>query len=151
MSALSDAIEQFIKEMMEQSDEIALQRNELAHHFSCAPSQINYVLATRFTPDRGYLILSRRGGGGYVRITRVDMEADVLLHDMFTRQLGDKLSYRQCEAMLLRLKEADIISDEIYDLVLHLLHDVGLPSKELQDYVRAHIMRNFLLKLLKEA
>ena len=69
---LSDTIEQFIKDMMqrEQQAEIDLKRNELAEYFHCAPSQINYVLATRFTPDHGYVITSQRGGGGYIRIVR---------------------------------------------------------------------------------
>ena len=65
---LSDAIEQFIKELLsEESTEVELKRNELAEYFGCAPSQINYVLATRFSPDHGYVTESRRGGGGYRR------------------------------------------------------------------------------------
>ncbi|MEL7601687.1 MAG: CtsR family transcriptional regulator, partial [Bacillota bacterium] len=74
MSVLSDSIELFIKELLDQSDEVSLQRNELAQHFNCAPSQINYVLATRFTPDKGYIIESRRGGGGYIRVLRLSVE-----------------------------------------------------------------------------
>lgn len=73
MRLLSDSIEDFIKALMEdeqdQQQAIELRRNELAEHFQCAPSQINYVLATRFTPDHGYVIESRRGGGGYIRIS----------------------------------------------------------------------------------
>ena len=69
---LSDSIEQFIKDLLkEESTEVELKRNELAEYFGCAPSQINYVLATRFSPDHGYLTESRRGGGGYIRIVRV--------------------------------------------------------------------------------
>ena len=69
---LSDTIEQFIKTMLQQGQpEIELKRNELAEYFHCAPSQINYVLATRFTPDHGYVISSQRGGGGCIRIVRV--------------------------------------------------------------------------------
>ena len=75
MRLLSDSIEDFIKALMEdeqdQQQAIELRRNELAEHFQCAPSQINYVLATRFTPDHGYVIESRRGGGGYIRIMRL--------------------------------------------------------------------------------
>ena len=64
---LSDSIERFIKTLLEQEEtEIELKRNELAEYFGCAPSQINYVLATRFTPDHGYVIESQRGGGGYI-------------------------------------------------------------------------------------
>ena len=76
MRLLSDSIEDFIKELMEdeqdQQQAIELRRNELAEHFQCAPSQINYVLATRFTPDHGYVIESRRGGGGYMSISSAD-------------------------------------------------------------------------------
>ena len=72
MRLLSDSIEDFIKALMaDETPEIELRRNELAEHFQCAPSQINYVLATRFTPDHGYVIESRRGGGGYIRIVRM--------------------------------------------------------------------------------
>ena len=71
MAQLSDSIEQFIKNLMEEDRQIDLKRNELAQHFGCAPSQINYVLATRFSIDHGYVIESRRGGGGYVRIIRI--------------------------------------------------------------------------------
>ena len=68
---LSDSIEQFIKDLLnEEATEVELKRNELAEYFGCAPSQINYVLATRFSPDHGYLTESRRGGGGYIRIVR---------------------------------------------------------------------------------
>ena len=85
MRLLSDSIEDFIKTLMEseqnQQHEIELRRNELAEHFQCAPSQINYVLATRFTPDHGYVIESRRGGGGYIRIMRLASSSrEELLH-----------------------------------------------------------------------
>ena len=76
---LSDTIEHFIKELMTQEEpEVELRRNELAEYFSCAPSQINYVLATRFTPDNGYIIESRRGGGGYIRIVRIVRSLSVI-------------------------------------------------------------------------
>ena len=76
MAQLSDSIEQFIKELMCEEAHIELRRNELAQHFGCAPSQINYVLATRFSVDHGYIIESRRGGGGYVRIVRTHQRAE---------------------------------------------------------------------------
>lgn len=76
MAQLSDSIEQFIKDLMEEDRQIDLKRNELAQHFGCAPSQINYVLATRFSIDHGYVIESRRGGGGYVRIIRIQRAND---------------------------------------------------------------------------
>ena len=76
MAQLSDAIERFIKDLMEEGAQVEVKRNELAQHFGCAPSQINYVLATRFSVDHGYVIESRRGGGGYVRIVRMHSSPD---------------------------------------------------------------------------
>ena len=89
---LSDAIEQFIKTMLTQeAPEVELKRNELAEYFNCAPSQINYVLATRFTPDHGYIIESRRGGGGYVRIVRMRERGDGNLLNMLLKRVGWRL------------------------------------------------------------
>ena len=87
---LSDAIEKFIKAMLTQDEqEIELKRNELAQYFNCAPSQINYVLATRFTPDHGYIIESRRGGGGYIRIFRMEHDtSQQLIYLLHEREIG---------------------------------------------------------------
>ena len=87
---LSDTIEQFIKTMLTHDEnEIELKRNELAEYFNCAPSQINYVLATRFTPDHGYLIQSRRGGGGYIRIFRMQQDTSEQLVYLLEERVGD--------------------------------------------------------------
>ena len=86
MAQLSNEIEKFIKDLMEDDSQVELKRNELAQHFGCAPSQINYVLATRFTIDHGYVIESRRGGGGYVRIVRMRQESGRnLLQELLAR------------------------------------------------------------------
>ena len=87
---LSDTIESFIKELLSQNEtEVELKRNELAEYFGCAPSQINYVLATRFTPDHGYVIESRRGGGGYIRIMRVVKSGSQHLLYLIHERIGD--------------------------------------------------------------
>ena len=89
---LSDAIEQFIKTMLTQeAPEVELKRNELAEYFNCAPSQINYVLATRFTPDHGYIIESRRGGGGYIRIFRMAQDTSEHLLYLLHQRVGDSI------------------------------------------------------------
>ena len=88
MAQLSDTIEQFIKALMEQDKQIEVRRNELAQHFGCAPSQINYVLATRFSVNHGYIIESRRGGGGYIRIVRLQPKNGRNLLDTLIHQVG---------------------------------------------------------------
>lgn len=86
---LSDSIESFIKQMLtDEEPEIELRRNELAEYFGCAPSQINYVLATRFSPDHGYMTESRRGGGGYIRIVRVVQDSSQQLLYLINQRIG---------------------------------------------------------------
>ena len=98
---ISDSIESFIKEMLgEDSPEVELKRNELAQYFGCAPSQINYVLATRFSPDQGYLTESRRGGGGYIRIVRVVQSESQPLTYWIRDRIGDALSEEEAVRIL---------------------------------------------------
>ena len=92
MAQLSDNIEHFIKELMCEEAQIDLRRNELAQHFGCAPSQINYVLATRFSVDHGYIIESRRGGGGYVRIVRMQERDEGNLLDALLSRVGNSVT-----------------------------------------------------------
>ncbi len=100
MSLISDNIELFIKEMMREMEGAAyeLRRNELAEKFGCAPSQINYVLQTRFTPERGYVIESRRGGGGCIKVYRVDADrhdiAKTIVNGYITKDSLDEKSVR---------------------------------------------------------
>ena len=110
---LSDSIEHFIKTMLsEESTEVELKRNELAEYFGCAPSQINYVLATRFSPDHGYLTESRRGGGGYIRIVRVVESGSQRLMYLINERIGDSLGEEECVRLISQLKEQRIISAE---------------------------------------
>ena len=102
---LSDSIETFIKTLLaEDEPEVELKRNELAEYFGCAPSQINYVLATRLSPDHGYLIESRRGGGGYIRIVRI-VQSDAIGEEEASRlvqQLTEQKLVTAQEAALMR-------------------------------------------------
>ncbi len=149
MSVLSDSIELFIKELLDQSDEVSLQRNELAQHFACAPSQINYVLSTRFTLDRGYVIISRRGGGGYIRVTRLEMGKDNLLHELACR-INDTLSQREAHAMIDRLFEEGFISTREAKLLFSAADSCALPIQEMADVARARVLRGMLTALLQE-
>ena len=124
---ISDKIEAFITELMkEESEYLELQRNELASIFNCVPSQINYVIATRFNRDRGYVVESRRGGGGYVRIRRIDNKGSILL-DIHSA-IGDTLSENEVNSYVSRLLGMNIINE--------------------RDIVRADIFKNILYNMV---
>ena len=96
---LSNIIEEFIKEMLAENREIELQRNELATRFNCVPSQINYVISTRFSPERGYSVESRRGGGGYIRITRTaPRDESYIIHAV--KSIGNSITQSSTTALI---------------------------------------------------
>ena len=110
---LSDTIESFIKELLSQDEtEVELKRNELAEYFGCAPSQINYVLATRFTPDHGYVIESRRGGGGYIRIVRVVQSGSQHLLYLIHERIGDSISEVEAAHLISQLAEQKLFTQQ---------------------------------------
>ena len=108
---LSDSIESFIKTMLTQEEpEVELKRNELAEYFGCAPSQINYVLATRFTIDDGYVIESRRGGGGYIRIVRVVHSGAQKLVFLIQERIGEQISEAESGRLIGQLVNERLIT-----------------------------------------
>ncbi len=108
---LSDSIESFIKTLLSQEEpEVELKRNELAEYFGCAPSQINYVLATRFSPDHGYIIESRRGGGGYIRIVRVVQTGAQRLMYLTNERIGEVITEAEALRLIHQLVEQGLVS-----------------------------------------
>ena len=108
---LSDSIESFIKTLITQEEpEVELKRNELAEYFGCAPSQINYVLATRFSPDHGYIIESRRGGGGYIRIVRVVQTGAQRLMYLTNERIGEAITEAEALRLIHQLVEQGLVS-----------------------------------------
>ena len=147
---LSDAIEQFIKDMMqqEQQAEIDLKRNELAEYFHCAPSQINYVLSTRFTPDHGYVTSSQRGGGGYIRIVRIVRSGSEQLRYLLNERIGDSITPGEAQVLCGQLAERKIISARDAQLMIAATSPAALsvPVPEaVKDVMRARILRSMLL------
>lgn len=148
---LSDTIENFIKEMLLQDErEIELKRNELASYFSCSPSQINYVLSTRFTPDHGYVIESRRGGGGYIRITRLRRQGGEYLRYLLDERIGTAIDEHSADILVRQLAERDVVSEEDAGLISAAVSPqaicVPVPT-HLKDALRACIMRNMLISI----
>ena len=145
---LSDSIEHFIKTMMsEESTEVELKRNELAEYFGCAPSQINYVLATRFSPDHGYVTESRRGGGGYIRIVRVVESGSQRLMYLINERIGDSIGEEEGVRLISQLKEQRIVTADEASLMASAISSraLGIPVPDtLKGALRARIMKNML-------
>ncbi|NLP47723.1 MAG: CtsR family transcriptional regulator [Clostridiales bacterium] len=147
---LSAAIAKMILEGLEIDGQIELQRNELAQQFGCVPSQINYVISSRFTPEQGYMVESRRGGGGFIRISRVKLGKGALLMHVINN-IGQSLDEKTCRAHLLNLKHQSIIDKNSADLMLAATSDKALKllSDHTREETRAIIFKNLLLAVSK--
>ena len=150
MATVSDIIEEFILSTLEDSDEIDLSRNELAEYFGCAPSQINYVLSTRFNFDRGFVVESRRGGGGFIRLERIrDFDNDYLKH--VVERLKNDISYKDTKYLIEDLISKNFLSNEQAKVLLLATSDKALSSPvKMEGSLRANIIRNVLINLFKE-
>ncbi|MCL6451342.1 MAG: CtsR family transcriptional regulator [Acetobacteraceae bacterium] len=150
MPSLSDCIEKYLQELLDQTLEGALEigRNRLAEQFRCAPSQINYVLEKRFTLERGYLVESRRGGGGYVRLVRLGAGPGEGLSDLVLRQVGQEIDQRRAEHVVLRLLEAGTVTPREARLMRAACRrevlGVDLPRR---DALRARLLKAMVLAL----
>ena len=155
---LSNSIEEFIKALLRDSEgPVELQRNELAVYFQCAPSQINYVLATRFNPEQGYMTESRRGGGGYIRIIPVAMDPDDYLLYLVSQQLNRKAITRDgAVRLLIQLQEQGIVSPSQAVVMSAAVADQALAmpyqpphmtAGNMRDLLRAQILRQMLMAL----
>lgn len=151
MSKISDIIEEFILEQLDDTDYINLSRNELANFFNCAPSQINYVLSTRFTEPKGFLIESHRGGGGYIKLERVNLNKNNYIKQLLSTTLNDEIGYNECLTILANLCNLKIISDETSKILGYALTSkaLALPVR-IENKQRANILKNVLINILKE-
>ena len=151
MARLSDIIEDFIKTLLKQSEgELELQRNELAEYFECAPSQINYVLATRFSLDRGYYIESRRGGGGFIRIVQLDLDKDDYLLHLINERIGRTISENETNDIVTNIMERGIITEREALIIKSALNDkvIAIPAN-LRGFIRANILKAMLVAILR--
>ena len=145
---MSDIITARILQMLEQSEvnTAEIQRNELASLLGCVPSQINYVLSSRFTPEHGYVIESRRGGGGYIKITRVRLDkSSAIMH--IINSIGARLDSSSARILIENSRQAELISNEgaalmqaaVSNTVLH-----EIPT-EYREFYRAAVIKQMLL------
>jgi Transcriptional repressor of class III stress genes len=154
MRNITDLIEQYLKQMIRESAEgtVEIQRNELADKFSCVPSQINYVIATRFTLERGYLVESKRGGGGYIRIRKLELPACQPIHEHVLRTIGSRIDQSAAEGLIYQLAEAKLLNGREAQLLKAAVSRetlaVNLP---LRDEIRARLLKAMLIALLVES
>ena len=153
MRPLTNSIEAFIKSLLEEGQEqVDVQRNELAQYFRCAPSQITYVLSTRFTPDHGYVIESRRGGGGYIRIVRLREEPGSNLLYLINQRIGSSISRHDCDAIISQLCESHVVTENEAGLMRAAVSAdaINLPVA-FKDSLRASTLRAMLLQIAGRA
>lgn len=147
---ISDLIAGFIQEVLEEANGVAeLQRCQLAQQFHCVPSQINYVIATRFSPERGYLVESRRGEGGYIRVIRVPRDSETLaMHAI--NGIGEEIDESSARAVLSNLLAEAVLSPECVRVIGAGIGQAALRAVPagLRDQVRAGIFKQMLLQAL---
>ena len=141
-------IASFLQESLEEAENgvLEVQRSDLAQRFNCVPSQINYVMSTRFSPERGYIVESRRGGNGYIRITRVQIDHQTLLMHVIN-SLGDEVDMPSARAILSNLVQSGALEENMGRALLTAVGDKALAAvpKEKRDCVRAAILKQVLI------
>lgn len=146
---ISDIIEQYLKQVLDQNGKeiLEIKRSEIADKFQCVPSQINYVINTRFTSERGYIVESKRGGGGYIRIIKIKMNNEVVLINNIISQINTHLSQAASDDIILRLLEDKVISEEAKMMVSVMDRSVLYIDLPERDELRARMMKAMLTAL----
>ena len=145
---MSDMIEDFIKELFTDEDEfVEIQRNDLAQQFNCVPSQINYVISTRFKPSQGYYVESKRGGGGQITIKKVNVKkTNYFMH--IINNIGDTLTGQEADIFISNLLSYDMLTEQQAKLLKVATSDnVLILSQPTKDIIRARIFKNMLLNI----
>lgn len=152
MATLADSIERYLKNLFASTDGVVeIRRCDIAERFDCVPSQINYVLETRFTPQRGYYVESRRGGGGYIRIIRTVARRAPTTYDAIHRQIGNSIRRDEAEEFLYIMEERGALSARQAALIRGVLRqETADVDRGWDDLVRAKLLKAMLLLLFHE-
>lgn len=143
---MSDLIADVILDMFDdKTPTVQIQRNDLAAQLGCVPSQINYVITSRFTPEQGYRIESRRGGGGYILITRAASKENALLS--LINSIGNSIDERNAKIHLYNLSYQGLISDRAEKMMLSVISDSNFKGiePEIKNQVRANQLKQMLV------
>ncbi|WP_091529901.1 CtsR family transcriptional regulator [Alkalibacterium subtropicum] len=148
---MTDIIEAYLKKVLKQQEQVEIRRSEIAELFDCVPSQINYVINTRFTIQKGYLVESKRGGGGYIRIIKVQVldESDML--NTMIEIIGNNISERDAKSVVQKLYDDKIISKREAKLMIVAMDKSLYTGDRVTDNrVRANLLRSMLANLRYE-
>lgn len=145
---MSDMIEEFIKDLFDEKDYIEIQRNDLAEQFNCVPSQINYVISTRFQPEHGYYVESKRGGGGHITIKKVNIsKSNYIMH--IIAGIEDKITSQEVDIFISNMLSYDVITEAQAKLLKVATSDnVLIVPNQYRDLLRASIFKNMLINLV---
>lgn len=149
MGTLAARIEYYLVKLLEgQQGSLRIQRGEVAEYFGCAPSQISYVLQTRFTPARGYIVASQRGGGGYIEIYKIRVESYVDLLSTIYEELEDEIDPQQGLDILKRLKAEGLLSKREALLLGNIMRRETLSDfSPYHDFIRGRILKSLVESL----
>lgn len=153
MSSMAQRIEQYIRKLLQESNgRLRLQRHELADIFNCVPSQINYVLKTRFTPERGFIVESQRGGGGFIEIQELvynHPSEENVMYSTFTF-IGDGVSQMTAMNLILNLEDRQILTRRESAMLRAIVNRNNLTIElPYRDYLRAQLLKAALATLMK--
>lgn len=145
---MTDIIEAYLKAYLENREHLEIKRSDIADRFDCVPSQINYVINTRFTQEHGYLVESKRGGGGYIRILKVHLVDEVDEIDQMIDLIGNQISQRNGINIIETLTERKIITQREAALILSVIEKAVLQTiTEEEQTARAQLLKTFLYQL----
>ncbi|MDQ0340152.1 transcriptional regulator CtsR [Caldalkalibacillus uzonensis] len=151
MKNISDIIEHYLKSILNRSKKgyIEIQRSELADKFQCVPSQINYVIKTRFTVEKGYVVESKRGGGGFIRIRKVRVVDEQRYLQTLLHMIEDDISQAAAEGIINRLQETDLITEREARLMKAVIQRNVLPfDVQVRDHLRAKLLKAMMVSLM---
>lgn len=144
--SISNDITRLIMQMMETDGSAEIRRNDFAQELGCVPSQINYVISSRFTPEHGYIVESRRGGGGYIRITRIVTDkSSAIMH--LINSIGNEIDPLTCRSHIMNLYSSDMIDRCAAGIMLAATDDAAFRTipVSMRDGVRASVLKQCLL------
>ena len=147
-SNMSDIIEEYLKNVLLVQEKVEIRRSEIADRFNCVPSQINYVINTRFTVQQGYVVESKRGGGGYIRIMKVNLVDDMDIIDALLEVVPEELSIKQANHILQNLYDNELLSKrEAQLLSIAMSKESLIEVEQCSNQLRSNMMKNILTGL----